>query len=754
MRENENPSAHPESSPREVWVASIFFVISGAAALVDQVSWQRVLALTTGVGVASISIITAAFMAGLGLGSHWGGILSERLSPRKAMIRFGIIELGVAAFAALSIPIYYRVLYQEMPFLYDGLLRATFTHLISLLPPTLLMGMSLPFLVRAMVRRRQGAARTIGILYGANALGAAVGALATPWILLRFLGVTGSVLVGASGSAAAGIGALLLSSRIPDHDPVEAPAAETPPAASDEPAPPFNWWIALYGLSGFVSLSLEIIWFRLIDVAAKGGAFTFGTLLFVYLVGLAAGSLVAARTVASFKRPLATFLLCQVGIVFMTVGAMELLVYLPAGVPGIDWLLRYGAQPSGVRMTNFILNDFVVAYVVLPLLLFGPSTFLMGLGFPVLQRATQADPQGSGKRVGLLQAANIAGCTLGSLVTGLLALDVIGTAGVVQGLCAISIVVALFGYRVTREQRFAVLAAALLLMTLAFPSNDRLWRRMLGDPNEQLTIVEENAASVTALTPQPDESYHLVINGRYNSWVPFGWLHTVIGGLPALAHPNPVEVAVVGLGSGDTAWGAGIREETKSIRVFEIASSQPRLLARVAKRPKMERLEQFLSDTRVTVVKDDGRRRLTADGRLYDIIVADAIDPDHSMITYLYSLEYYTLVRDRLNPGGLVCVLAKTPRIRAAVQRAFKYVVYFREDLLLASPDPIVIDKDLWLGRVRSQHVIDYIGKARMRELVGFIEQARYPTPQESAARGEMNRDLEPRDEFGRSWVK
>ncbi len=737
---------------KDVWIASIFFVLSGAAALVDQVSWQRVLALTTGVGVASISIITAAFMAGLGIGSHWGGMLSAKLTPRKALVRFGVIELGVAAFAALSIPIYYRVLYKEMPFLYDGLLRATFTHLISLLPPTLLMGMSLPFLVRAMVRRREGAARTIGILYGANALGAAFGALATPWILLRLLGVTGSALVGAGGSAAAGVGALLLAGRIPDHDAVD--TAEPPALAGDEPAQPFNWWIALYALSGFVSLSLEIIWFRVIDVAAKGGAFTFGTLLFVYLVGLAAGSLVAARTVASFKRPLAAFLLCQVGIVVMTVGAMELLVYLPAGFPGIDWLLRYGAQPSGVRMTNFILNDFVVAYVVLPLLVFGPSTFLMGLGFPILQRVTQADPQGSGRRVGLLQAANIAGCTLGSLVTGLLALDVIGTAGVVRVLCGISILVALFGFRVTRERRFALLAAALVVMTMAFPSNDRLWRRMLGDPNADLTIVEENAASVTALTPQPDESYHLVINGRYNSWVPFGWLHTVIGGLPALVHPHPEAVAVVGLGSGDTAWGAGIREETKSIRVFEIASSQPRLLARVAKRPKMDRLDQFLSDPRVTVVEDDGRRRLTADGRLYDIIVADAIDPDHSMITYLYSLEYYSLVRDRLKPGGLVCVLAKTPRILEAVQRAFRYTVFFREDLLLASPDPIVLDKNLWMSRLRSKHVVDYIGKARMRELAAFVEQAHYPVAAAPGSPREVNRDLDPRDEFGRAYVR
>jgi spermidine synthase len=272
---------------------------------------------------------------------------------------------------------------------------------------------------------------------------------------------------------------------------------------------------------------------------------------------------------------------------------------------------------------------------------------------------------------------------------------------------------------------------------------------MIGDPDPELTIVEENAASVTALTPQPDGGYHLMINGRYNSWLPFGWLHSVIGALPALVHPNPREVAVVGLGSGDTAWGAGIRRETESVRVFEIASSQPRLLQRVASRPRMERLKQFLGDTRYTVVRDDGRRRLTADRKLYDIIVADAMDFDNSMITYLYSVEYYTLVRERLKPGGLVCVLARTPRIRASVRRAFPYTVYLREDLILASADPIVIDKDLWLSRLRSEHVIDYLGKARMRDIAAFVAQARYPDPAMRGAVEDANGDLDPRDEFG-----
>lgn len=725
--------------------AIVLFVLSGAGALVYQVAWQRLLALSTGVGVHSVAIITAAFMAGLGIGSHLGGGLSTRLTARRSLVAFAVIELGVAAFAALSVPLYYGLLYRKAGWLYDGSMRAAVTHFVSLLPPTALMGMSLPFLVRGLVRDRAGAARTIGLLYAANALGAAVGALATPWLLLRFLGVTGAVLVGAAGSATAGLGALLVARRRCED--AEAPAARSEAEIASEPPQPFAAWVALYALSGLVCMSLEMVWFRVLDVTAKGAAFSFGTLLCVYLFGLAAGSVVAAEGARRVERPLRIFLACQCGIVLTTLFAHALLVWLPASWPGLGWLAAYGLRPYGVKMVPFETGAFLAVYAALPMLLFGPATFLMGLGFPVLQRATQADPQTSGRRVGVLQAANIAGCVAGSLVTGLFLLDRLGTAGVFRALALVSAGLAVFGWRALREVRFAAVAAALLLAAAAFPSNHRLWLRLHGNPPPAEALVEESAAGVTVLTPRPG-GYQLSINGRYNSWLPYGWLHTVIGALPAVAHPAPHEVAVIGLGSGDTTWAAACREETTRAVVFEIASSQPRLLARVADQPNMGRLKTFLSDPRVTIVADDGRRRLAADGKAYDIIVADSIDYDTSLATHVHSLDYFRLARSRLKPGGLICALAKTPRILAAIRQVFPYTVFFREDLVMASSDPIPLEKEVWRQRLWSPRLVDYLGKARVREVAQFVAAASYGSARDP--RADVNRDLEPKDEFFR----
>ena len=761
--------AAPRAEPRSVTapalpaaetavrLAAFFFVLSGAAALVYQVTWQRLLALTTGVAVYSVAIITAAFMAGLGIGSHAGGVLSARMTPRRSMLAFAAIEALLAVFAALSPRLYYDLLFRRAGWLYDGLALGSLTHFAALLPPTALMGMSLPFLVRGLVWDRAAAPRTIGVLYGANALGAAAGAFLAPWVLLRYLAVEGAIYAGALASLAAAVGALAVARRVPPEGGLTPPSEAGPSEdghggsaaatrESGEPAQPFRLWVVLYAFSGFVSLSLEMAWFRVLDVAAKGAAFTFGTLLAVYLFGLSGGTLVAAGRAHLVRRPLAVFLYCQAGIVLTTVLAHGLLVWLPRDWPVVRPLIEYGTRVYGLQMHAFDLGEFLAVYVALPVVLFGPSTFLMGFGFPVLQRATQGDPAVSGRRVGVLQAANIAGCTLGSLVTGLVLFETIGTSGVFKALALLSAGVAAYGASAARDRRLAGLAVAMVAAAAVFPGNDRLWLRLHGSPQPDDAFVEENAASVTVLTPKR-RGFDMAINGRGESWLPYGYLHTVIGAVPAVVHPAPEEVAVIGLGSGDTAWAAACRAETREAVVFEIASSQPRLLERVADRPGMRKLREFLADPRITIVGDDGRRRLRADRRLYDLVVADSVDPDLSMATYIYSLEHYETVRERLKPGGMVCVLARTPRIRAAIQRAFPFTVTMGDDLTLGALRPIPIDLEVWLERLRSPSVVAYLGGARTRLVAEHLALAQPGRPD---PRAEVNRDLVPLDEFVR----
>src|SRR5262245_61206693 len=213
--------ARPRLDP-VVLLTSVAFFFSGASALVYQVAWQRILALHSGVGIYSIAMIVGAFMGGLGAGSYLGGVWSTRVSPERALRVFAFLELGIGAFGAASCFLYYDWLYLRGAGLYASAWSAGFLHFLALLLPTGLMGMSLPFLVRATVRAAEGAGRTVGTLYGVNVLGAAAGALATPWLLIRYLGIRGGVLAAVAGNLVAGLGALAIAGM--RRDAMDSPA--------------------------------------------------------------------------------------------------------------------------------------------------------------------------------------------------------------------------------------------------------------------------------------------------------------------------------------------------------------------------------------------------------------------------------------------------------------------------------------------------------------------------------------------------
>jgi spermidine synthase len=227
-----------------VVVTGLLFLLSGGAALVYQVAWQRLLALHSGVGLYSVAMIVAAFMAGLGVGSLLGGRLSTRFGARRALVAFASLEVAIGAFGAASTYLYYDWLYPYAVHLPSPSWQAGMLHLAALLPPTVLMGMSLPFLVRAVVTDVARAGRRIGWLYGINVLGAAIGALATPWLLLPRLGLRGAVLAAAGANLIVGALAVLLAlvrkgaESDGPGDTAASRAATASPVAVASPAPP------------------------------------------------------------------------------------------------------------------------------------------------------------------------------------------------------------------------------------------------------------------------------------------------------------------------------------------------------------------------------------------------------------------------------------------------------------------------------------------------------------------------------------
>jgi predicted membrane-bound spermidine synthase len=744
------PSLVPPSRWPTLTLAGLAFLLSGAAALVYQVAWQRILALHTGVGIESVAIIVAAFMTGLGLGSVAGGLLSTLLAPRAALLAFAALELAASAYGAGSARLLYDLLYLRASWLYAPAWRGALLHFATLLPPTVLMGMSLPLLARALVSDVHSAARTIALLYGVNVAGASLGALAAPWVFIRHSGVRGALLAAALGNLGAAVAAAVLArDRRLRSAAGEQAAAPTP--APGQAREPLALFAALYALSGFCALSLELLWFRVLEVAVKSTAYTFGTVLSVYLGGVGAGSLVGALHAPRLRRPLRTFLLCQCLILALSGAAMVVLVALPPDTPGFRWYFElWGSRRSFNFGGAWSWPAVLRLYLALPLALFGAPAALMGFSFMALQGAVQDEVRTSGRKVGLLQAANLVGCVAGSLAFGLGALHWLGAMGALRLLLGTGLVFALIGLRRGGGPApFVGAGAALAVLLVTLPSSRSLWLRLHGlhDPR---VLIGEDATGVAAVSPLDDHEggWRVWVSGRHHSRLPFGGVHTALGAIPALIHPSPAEVAVIGLGSGDTGWAAGCRREaTRQVTVYEICAPQLRLLRELAAQPEPPaKLGRFLADPRMRVVVADGRNALERSATFFDVIEMDALFPTSPYSGNLYSVEFYALCARKLRRAGLMCTWAPTARVRASFARAFPHVLEFGDGtLLLGSHDRIPLDLPSWRDRIRRPSVRAYLGDGRAEEVLALLRTARPLTP---PAGVEPNHDLFPRDEF------
>ncbi|MDO8834027.1 MAG: hypothetical protein Q7V01_00445 [Vicinamibacterales bacterium] len=757
-------------------VAALAFFVSGFAALTYQVVWQRLLGLSLGSDVHSATITVAAFMAGLGLGSLAGGRLADRVSARWSLALFVLAEFAIAGFGVVSTGLYYDQFYTRFGDVSLGPASGGAVLFAGLLWPTFFMGLSLPLLARGLSVSLGRVANVVGTLYGFNTLGAATGALVATWILLPARGLEGATLLAALLNALVGVvtAAAVLSLAKPAGD-AALPAAHTndrllPQRRED--SLPYATLVVLSGVSGFVALSFEILWFRQLGVMLKSSAFTFGTMLAIYLAGIGAGSAIQSLWIHRVAQPVKWFVATQAGIAaYGGISAAVLLTGL--GDWGIfDRLFSYfgSYEPMALAVgidadhasTTRSRGTFLGLYFGLPAVLIGVPTLLMGMAFPLLQRAVQHDLEHVGRRLGAMLAGNIVGSTLGSLVTGLVILDRFGTARTLQWLVALGVVVPLIwtfgrrtGWRWHRRVGLAAAVVAAAAALVALVPSPHAFMAAIHGARESEIVVGEDASGTFALRIDPSTSTLKSVvfaNGLGQGWIPFSNVHLALGALPAFIHPAPTDGLVIGLGSAGTIFGMAGRPSLTNLTCVEIVRSQLPTLRRFDERYSDAGLAAILRDPRVQHVYGDGRAFLAKSNRRYDIIETDALRPSSSYSGNLYSKEYFELLRWHLKPRGLAVSWSPTARTHDTFVKVFPYVLSFGH-IVLGSNRPIPFDPEAVRRRIAETAVRDYyaLAGARIDTLMApFLD--RVPlilTPSfDRTSIVDVNTDLFPRDEF------
>lgn len=715
------------------------FFLSGAAALIYQTAWHRLLGLFAGADTIAAALVVGAFLLGLGIGSLAAGLYADRLSRRAALIAFAICEVGIAVFAVLSPWLYYDVIYRGLLPLAES--RGVIFAIVfaGLLWPTFLMGCSLPFLSKAVVSQIAGSAQLIGWLYGLNTLGAGVGAFFGGWYLIGTVGFDKAVYLGALINLIVAGGGLLLARGL-DMEAAR-PAQKTMAA---ETADGVVWrWSLLVFISGFLIVALQIVWYRLIGVLLQSNGYSFSLVLTVFLLGDAAGLLVGARVIDRIADPRRFFFLMQ-GIATALALAGAWFVYLGIGA-GILPATFVDHDIMGPNTANPALILLLLAIVVLP------ASFIMGFSFPVVQKAVQRDLDRLGSRVGLVQLANIVGNSMGSLVAGLLLLDLAGTAGTLKLLVAIGLAFSVLQLAGPRATRWAYVPAAVLVAGLAlFPGGEAFWRRLHGLTDEK-AIVAEDKTGLSLLKMSGKDDGRLYIQGHSQSRLPFDTVHAYLGAIGPLTHETPKRVLVIGSGTGGTPYAAGLNPATEKVKVIEIVAPVIETLKTYTASGGKSGVDELLSGKRFDVTVADGRHSLALDPVRYDVIEADAILPKTALSGLLNSREFFEQVRTKLAPGGIYVQWAPTERSVATFRSVFPYVTMIHP-AMLGSDRPIPYSREKIAALLAQPGVAAHLTAARVdrAELGKWFEEKKIEVLNDgrTVPTDSPNTDFFPRDEY------
>jgi spermidine synthase len=660
---------------RPISVAAGLLFLSGFAALVYQTLWFRLLGLVFGVTVYAASTVLAAFMAGLALGSVLAGRLSDRVA--RPLRWFGVAELLIAG-AALATPValagletFYRALHAALG---DQTALFTLARFLAsfavLLVPTTLMGATVPLVLRASTARVSDVGRHSALLYAANTAGALAGALLTGYYFVSSIGITASFAVAAACNILAGIAALLFGARRAPG--VSTVAAVTHPDPSFQPLSSRTRAIvlAVFGVSGFVALALEIVWFRALLMFLPATVYAFTTILAVVLGGIAAGSALMTRA------------LRREGDWLSRLAVLELLIPLAAlGSFAVQsWTYAAGWRTGAALQAS--------ALAVLPAML------LMGAAFPIGLHCWSAvrDEHRSriGERVGWFYLVNLAGSIAGAIAAGFLVIPWVGARGALIGIAAVGLAGGVALLAATDRSRSwklvtgAPALAAFIILGLVVPDPLAavLARRY---PGETLLWRQEDAQSTVSVQDRAGTRV-MYLDGLHqaNDSEPMVAMHRLIGAMAMALHPDPRRVLVIGLGGGVTPGATSLFPDA----LIEVVELSPGVVAGSEWFRHVN--HDLLRRPGVHLRVGDGRNHLLLTPDRYDVITADIIQPFHAGAGNLYSREYFDLAARTLDDDGLMLQwIGHRPKsqytlIARTFQSAFPHATLWSHGTLLA----------------------------------------------------------------------
>jgi spermidine synthase len=607
------------------------FIGSGCAALIYEIVWFQILELVIGSSSVSLGILLGTFMGGMCLGS----LLAPRLIARTAhpLRVYAALELGIAVIGLLILI--------GVPLIRNFHASRAILAAVCLLPPTMLMGATLPAISRWVKTTPEGVA-WLGFFYGGNIGGAVLGSLLTGFYLLRVYDIVIATLVAIAINVAVAGMSLLLAKATTYTAPPDEPIAEKAIEAS-----------AVYvtiAISGFTALAAEVIFTRLLSLLFGATVYTFSLILAVFLLGLGIGSSFGSFIARKATKPA------------LALGSCQLL--LCAAIAWAGWLLLQSMPRWPVNVT--LSNDpwlKVQFDGVRALWAVFPGALLWGASFPLALASLAARGQDPGRLVGGLYAANTLGAIAGSLLSSLVLVSTLGVQHSLRALIAVSAVSALMVLTDSAQSQAKLIFTMLIAVVVSgvfvvsvpalspdFVAYGRFVPTMAGQTD--VVYVGEGMMAFVAVSKTPEGSlkYHNAGKVQASSDPADMRLQRMLGHLTTLIPKDPKSFLVIGFGSGVTAGAVSLEPRLEHAAVIEIEPLVPKFVASHFSEYNFD----VAANEKVSIEIDDGRHYLMTTDQKFDGITSDPLDPWVKGSAALYSKEFFEAAKAHLTPGGVV----------------------------------------------------------------------------------------------------
>lgn len=647
----------------------LIFAVSGFSALVYESVWSHYLRILVGSAAYAQSLVLAVFMGGMALGAWAVGRRSRRWP--NLLRAYAVVEGALGLVGLLFHPVFVKT---------EGLLFGAGAALAApgpvgegvrwgvatllILPQSVLVGMTFPLMAGGFIRRfpaRPGA--TLAVLYFVNALGGAVGVLAAGFVLIRSVGLPGTVVF--AGALNLVLAALVWRSSGRGSEPLPE-VAEPGSRMSLRGQRVRRALVAVAALTGLAAFTYEIVWIRMLSLVLSSSAHAFELMVSAFILGLALGGLAVRWKIDRLREPLFSLALVQVGMGTLAVATLP--VYLRL-FPAMQGLLR-SLPPTAGGYLRFNLASHAMAMAVML-----PATVFAGMTLPLVTHALLREGGGEGS-IGRVYGANTVGAVAGALLTVHLGLPVLGlevslVTGAIVNLALGSYILwsRFTPHRPGARLGAAVCAAVTAVVALTVSPDPAIlasgvYRRHvdLSEVSRARVLEHEDGKSASvSLVLEPSGVLSIRSNGKPSSSVaaagdsganaPTGdeTVSTLLGAFPLLFRPDARSAVNVGMGAGLTTHVLLASERLESVTTVEIEPAMVRLAD--AFRPRNRRT---FEDPRSRVVTQDARAFFAASAETYDIVVTQPANPWIAGSGSLYSKEFYGLLARRMSPDGVL----------------------------------------------------------------------------------------------------